>query len=119
MNIWKAEAFANAAGIVVDTFHFTDPHGTLELNPSEKTRLQKNIVDVLSGAVRRESLMGGRTSVQNTPSPKVSVPTQIKFDETSSSHSTLMEIITKDRPGLLYRLSSTPRKRRLQYRSGH
>ena len=47
-------------GIVVDTFHFTDPHKTLELNPSESARLQKNIEDVLSGALPLETLMRGR-----------------------------------------------------------
>jgi [protein-PII] uridylyltransferase len=35
MHIWKAEAFGNAAAVVVDTFYFTDPNKTLELNPSE------------------------------------------------------------------------------------
>ena len=34
LNIVKAEAFSNAQGIVVDTFTFSDPHRTLELNPS-------------------------------------------------------------------------------------
>src|SRR5205823_5096986 len=33
MNINKADAFANAAGIILDTFYFTDLHRTLELNP--------------------------------------------------------------------------------------
>ena len=50
MNIWRAEAFANAAGIVVDVFYFSDPHSTLELNPSEPARLEANIVAVLSSA---------------------------------------------------------------------
>ena len=49
--------------------------------------------------------MRGRAGSPSAP-PKVSVPTQIRFDDESSSHSTLMEIITQDRPGLLYRLSS-------------
>ena len=107
MDIWKAEAFANAAGIVVDTFHFTDPHKTLELNPSELERLQKNIEGVLTGAIPRETLLRGRAGAQSKPQPKVSVPTQIRFDDSSSPHSTLMEIVTQDRPGLLFRLSST------------
>jgi [protein-PII] uridylyltransferase len=107
MDIWKAEAFANAAGIVVDTFHFTDPHKTLELNPSELSRLQENIEDVLTGTIPRESLLRGRAGAHAKPQPKVSVPTQIRFDDGSSPHSTLMEIITQDRPGLLFRLSST------------
>jgi len=106
MNIWKAEAFANAAGIVVDTFHFTDPHRTLELNPSESQRLEKTIVDVVSGSAPLETVMRGRPGIHSIPHPKVSVSTQIRFDDASSSHSTLMEIITQDRPGLLYWLSS-------------
>jgi len=30
MNILKAEAFANQAGIVLDTFRFVDPHPPVE-----------------------------------------------------------------------------------------
>ena len=107
MDIWKAEAFANAASVVVDTFHFTDPHKTLELNPSELGRLEKNIEDVLSGAVPLETLMRGRDAAHSNSQPKVNVATQIRFDDGSSAHSTLMEIVTQDRPGLLFRLSST------------
>jgi [protein-PII] uridylyltransferase len=107
MDIWKAEAFANAASVVVDTFHFTDPHKTLELNPSELARLEKNIEDVLSGAIPLETLMRGRDAAHSNSQPKVNVATQIRFDDGSSAHSTLMEIVTQDRPGLLFRLSST------------
>ena len=107
MDIWKAEAFANAAGVVVDTFHFTDPHKTLELNPSELARLEKNIESVLSGAIPVETLMRGRDAAHSNSQPKVNVATQIRFDDGSSPHSTLMEIVTQDRPGLLFRLGST------------
>ena len=106
MNIWRAEAFANAAGVVVDVFYFSDPHSTLALNPTEPKRLQENIAEVLAGAVPLDSLMRGRGGGRALRPPKVSVPTKIHFDDASSSHSTLMEIITQDRPGLLYRLSS-------------
>src|SRR5207245_4379632 len=41
MNIIKADAFANAAGVVLDTFHFADLHRTLELNPGEIERFRK------------------------------------------------------------------------------
>ena len=40
MNIVKASAFSNQAGIVVDTFYFTDTFRTLELNLSEWERVQ-------------------------------------------------------------------------------
>ena len=32
--------------------------------------------------------------------------TRIEFDEQASSHSTLLQVITQDRPGLLHRISS-------------
>ena len=90
----------------MDTFHFADPHNTLDLNPSERVRLQQNLAEVLSGQVSVETLMRGRNAAYSARAPKVSVSTQIRFDDASSPHSTLMEIITQDRPGLLYRLSS-------------
>ena len=44
MNIVKAEAFANDAGIVVDSFLFADSFGTLELNPSEFGRFTQKLM---------------------------------------------------------------------------
>jgi [protein-PII] uridylyltransferase len=90
----------------VDVFYFSDPHSTLALNPSEPARLEANLAEVLSSAAPLDALMRGRTGAHSLRPPKVSVPTEIRFDDESSSHSTLMEVITQDRPGLLYRLSS-------------
>jgi [protein-PII] uridylyltransferase len=106
MNIWKAEALDNAAGIVVDTFHFTDPNRTLELNPGERLRLQDDIAAIVSGRTPLDGLLRGRAANRNARPPKVSVSTEVRFDDASSSHSTLLEIVTQDQPGLLYRLSS-------------
>jgi len=39
--------------------------------------------------------------------PKVGVEMRIHLDNETSSHSTLVEIIALDRPGLLYDISST------------
>jgi len=49
MNIVKAAAFSNQAGVVVDTFYFTDHFRTLELNLPEWERFQTSIHDVLTG----------------------------------------------------------------------
>jgi [protein-PII] uridylyltransferase len=106
MNIWKAEAFANGTGTVVDTFHFTDPNRTLELNPGERQRLEQNITSIVSGRTPLEDLLRGRTATHALRPPKINVATEVRFDDASSSHSTLLEIVTQDRPGLLYRLSS-------------
>jgi [protein-PII] uridylyltransferase len=106
MSIVKADAFANAAGVVLDTFRFVDLYHTLELNPSEADRLKSNLVDVLQGRMELSKLMSGRIRPGSVQKPKVTIPTQVRFDDTSSSHSTLLELITHDRPGLLYQGSS-------------
>ena len=107
MNILKADAFSNAAGAVLDTFRFVDLYRTLELNPSEAARLEQSVADVLTGKVDVAALMRGRANPERLSPAKVAIPTQIGFDDTSSSHSTLLELITQDRPGLLYHVSST------------
>jgi len=38
------------------------------------------------------------------------VDTRISFDDSSSLHSTLLEIVTQDRPGLLYEMGSAMAK---------
>jgi len=106
MNIVKADAFANAAGVVLDTFHFMDLHKTLELNPGELARFQQSIADVLNGKQTLEPLLKGRLAAAPARPPKVAVSTSINFDDGSSDHSTLMEIMTQDRPGLLYGIGS-------------
>jgi len=106
MNIVKAEAFANGAGIVLDTFQFVDLFRTLELNPSETERFQQAIAAVLRGEASLETLLRGRENTRTLPLTKVKVPTQVHLDDSCSSHSTLLELIIQDRPGLLYRVSS-------------
>ncbi|HEY2546741.1 MAG TPA: ACT domain-containing protein, partial [Candidatus Acidoferrum sp.] len=106
MNIVKADAFANAAGVVLDTFQFVDLHRTLELNPSEIARFQKSLADIVNGKAPLEPLLKGRESASKARPPKVAVETRIGYDDTSSSHSTLLEIMAQDRPGLLYDIGS-------------
>ena len=106
MSIMKAGAFANAAGIVLDTFHFVDLHNTLELNPGEVTRFRESLASVVGGRQPLEPLLKGRTHTGHGRPPKIVVQTNLRFDDESSAHSTLLEILAQDRPGLLYEISS-------------
>ena len=106
MSIMKAGAFANAAGIVLDTFHFVDLHNTLALNPGEIGRFKESLAGVVSGRQQLEPILKGRTKPGHGRPPKVLVPTNLRFDQESSTHSTLLEILAQDRPGLLYEISS-------------
>ncbi len=114
MNILKADAFSNAAGLVLDTFRFADLFRTLELNPPERERFERCVVDVLWGKTDLADLLRGRARPESTPRPKVQVPTQVRFEQDeaarpgeSGPRTTLLELVTYDRPGLLYQISST------------
>jgi [protein-PII] uridylyltransferase len=104
MNILKADAFSNDSGVVVDTFVFTDRFHTLEMNVQEWDRFQRSFGDVLKGTVPLEKLARKRSG--SVKAPKVKVGTSINFDQGSSSHSTVVEVVTQDRSGLLHRIAA-------------
>jgi [protein-PII] uridylyltransferase len=92
--------------VVLDTFQFVDMHRTLELNPSEIERFRTNLADVLNGNAALEPLLQSRDKANRARPPKVMVETRISSDDLSSLHSTVLEIVTQDRPGLLYDIGS-------------
>jgi [protein-PII] uridylyltransferase len=106
MNIVKANAFSNAAGMVADTFYFTDRFRTLEMNLQEWERLKKSIASVVKGEADVARMLRDRLKSEKTNGTKVKIATQIEFDDHCSEHSTLLQVITQDRPGLLYRMCS-------------
>jgi len=107
MNIIKADAFSNDAGLIVDTFQFTDTFRTLELNASEISRFEESIGDVISLKTPLETLMRRRSHAFQRKQGKVSVATRLEFDNTSSEHSTLLQVVAQDYPGLLREIART------------
>ena len=105
MNIVKADAFSDDAGVVVDTFQFSDPFRTLELNPSEVDRFRAGILDVISLHTPIEVLLR-RRQAPRTPI-MVKVATRLDFDDTASTHSTLLQVVAQDGPGLLRQIATT------------
>ncbi|MHB1745134.1 MAG: hypothetical protein ACYCRE_10255, partial [Acidobacteriaceae bacterium] len=105
MDILKADAFSNAAGIVIDHFRFLDRYETLALNPAETQRFQKSLTDVASGIVSVERMLAARAHSARTKNNKTRVETRLSVDNVSSTHSTILQVITQDTPGLLRRLS--------------
>ncbi len=106
MNIVKANAFSNEAGTVVDTLYFTDRFRTLELNLSEWERFTRSVTSVLLGEADLEKMLRDRQRAEKGAIAKVKVETKIEFDDSSSSTSTLVQVITQDRPRLLHRIAS-------------
>jgi [protein-PII] uridylyltransferase len=106
MNIVKADAFSDAAAVVVDTFFFTDRFRTLELNLPEWDRFKRSVADVLNGEADLDRMMRDRMRAESKGVAKVKVETRVEIDDQCSSTSTLVQIIAQDRLGLLHRISS-------------
>ncbi len=106
MNIVTADAFSNKQGVVVDSFRFTDSFRTLEMNESERGAFVRSAHAVLTGEEEVEKLLAGRRRGRRK-APKVEVSTRIDFDVDASSHSTLVQVVAQDTPGLLRAMSLT------------
>jgi [protein-PII] uridylyltransferase len=107
MNIVRAGAFSNDAGVIVDSFHFSDVFRTIELNPSERERFLENIHDVVAQKVSVEQLLEARRHLNHPGNLKVDVATKLEFDSESSTHSTLLQVVAQDLPGLLRQIALT------------
>ena len=104
LNILKAEAFSNAAGVVIDSFAAEDPHRTLELNPEEVQRLRKALVKVALGEKDAQAMLRSR------PRPsgwRAKLSPRVRFDNEAAAGATLIEIVAEDRAGLLHDLAAT------------
>jgi [protein-PII] uridylyltransferase len=104
LSIMKAEAFSNVQGIVVDTFAFSDPHRTLELNPSEVDRLRGIVRRVVEGKQDAAKLLRGRPKPL-LPSRAARLKPRVVLNNHASDSATLIEIVAEDRAGLLYDLA--------------
>lgn len=105
MDILKAEAFSNRSGVVLDTIRFADRFRNLELNPSETRRLERDITAAVCGEFDVDRMVDEKARAKWLR-PKLVVKSRLYFDNECSSHSTLLELIATDRPGLLYNVST-------------
>lgn len=106
MNIGKAGAFSNASGTVVDMFSFTDRYRALEMNLPAWERFKTTVHEVLVGKRDLKRMLRERLEMEKEQHAKEIAAPQIQFDNECSAHSTLIEIVTQDQPGLLYKISS-------------
>ena len=99
-NILKAEAFSNAHHIVIDTFTFADSSRTLELNPDEAGQVTRTVVKAIKGELNVDQLLARRPRVK--PDAHALAAARASFDNEASPSATLIQLVTQDRPGLLY-----------------
>jgi [protein-PII] uridylyltransferase len=88
----------------VDLFWITARHEGEDGDELALEKLEQDLHDVLTGAITPETLMSKRRS-RNSERPVPAVSTQVTLDNATSAHHTLVEVTTRDRPGLLFTLS--------------
>ena len=88
----------------MDTFTFSDPHRSLELNPPEVDRLRGIIRKVVEGKLDAAQLLKGRPRPL-LPSRGARFDPRVRVDNSASETATLIEIVAEDRAGLLYDLT--------------
>jgi len=107
MNIVRAQAFSNRHGTIFDLISFEDPAHYFEKNPSEVEHFSRLLTDVILDKVELNSLLDRKfKSVLFRQKKGLSVTTAIHFDREFSKRCTIVEIVTQDAFGLLYRIAS-------------
>ncbi|WP_427854465.1 [protein-PII] uridylyltransferase [Gymnodinialimonas phycosphaerae] len=104
-NVVDARTFTSKDGYATAVFWVQDRDG----HPYEKTRLPRlttMIRKTLKGEVVTSEAMEKRDKIKKRERP-FNVPTTITFDNEGSEIYTIIEVDTRDRPGLLYDLTKT------------
>ena len=117
MNIGKAGAFSNSSGTVVDTFQLHRPLSHAGNESAGVGALQDHRARRAVGKARPEAHAARAPgNGKRSACKRYADAPQIQFDNECSAHSTLIEIVTQDQPGLLYRISSAFSAAGLQHR---
>jgi [protein-PII] uridylyltransferase len=104
MNILRGHALTNPNGLVLDIFQFTDEERFLELNQEASTQVTHVLQDVVAGREDVTTLLRGREqSVLQSRAPRIDPV--VRADNEASGRYTIVDIITGNAIGLLYRIS--------------
>ena len=105
MNILRGHAFTNPNGLVLDAFDFTDEERFLELNPDAQDRVLRVMQDVVSGRADVTARLRGREQSILQSRSALRFPPIVHADNKASGRYTILDIVTGNALGLLYRIS--------------
>src|SRR5260370_34030830 len=74
------------------------------MNASEHSAFVTSVHEVMAGQAAVEKLLAGRRRGRRK-APKVVVQTRVDYDDEASTHSTLLQVVAQDMPGLLRAVS--------------
>ncbi len=105
LSILSAEITTLRDGTILDVFHVADLFGRFAQEPGRWDQLERDLADVLQGRVRVESLISRAALPMGLERFSSEYPTRISFDNDSSEKYTIVDVVTGDRIGLLYRVT--------------
>ncbi|GFE50600.1 bifunctional uridylyltransferase/uridylyl-removing enzyme [Roseobacter cerasinus] len=104
-NVVDARSYTTKDGMVTDAYWIQDAEGN-PYDASRLPRLRQMIEKTLRGEVVARDALKSRDKVKKRERA-FKVPTHITFDNEGSEIYTIIEVDTRDRPGLLYDLART------------
>ncbi len=104
-NIVEARIFTTNDGMALDTFSVQDAEGGAFARPDKLARLATRVEQSLSGKLRTRQELGRAPAIQSR-TRVFKVPPRVLFDNKASATHTVVEVNGRDRPGLLYDVTS-------------
>ncbi|RNC69578.1 MAG: [protein-PII] uridylyltransferase [Desulfuromonadales bacterium] len=107
INILGAQIHTSSNGKALDILQVNSPQGFVITDESRWKRLDEDIRQVLTGKVQVAALVAKRQRpTLLTERAKPRFPSKVEIDNEVSSDYTVIDIITHDKVGLLYRITS-------------
>ncbi len=104
-SIDAARIFTLANGMALDTFFVRGAHGGPFDRPDHLARLSAAIEKTLSGRLRPDQELARRKSSLSSRLRVFKVTPRVLIDNKASARATVIEVNTRDRPGLLYEVT--------------
>jgi [protein-PII] uridylyltransferase len=102
----RQPADARESREALDVFRVRDSMGRPVTAEARWTKVREDLESVVSGRIKAEILVAGRPRTESVASWKTpAVPTECKIDNVVSRDFTVVEVITEDRPGVLYAIA--------------
>ncbi|HTI42815.1 MAG TPA: HD domain-containing protein [Vicinamibacterales bacterium] len=105
MDILRGHAFTNPNGLVLDAFEFTDDERFLALNRDGQEQMMRVMQDVVSGRADVTKRLRGREKGVLQPRSTQRFSPVVHADNKASGRYTILDIVTGNALGLLYRIS--------------
>jgi [protein-PII] uridylyltransferase len=92
----------------LDVFRVRDSLGRPVTDEARWKKVREDLEALLSGALQAEALVKSRPRTESVATWRTPVvPTELKLDNDVSRDFTVVEVVTEDRPGVLYAISRT------------